>query len=457
MNLRWTHFLPSFLRRRFEGRKQVQNVLGNITWLSFDKIVRLGVGLFVGVWVARYLGPELFGQFSFALAFVALFSPLASLGLDAIAVREIVRSPEENAVTMGTCFALRIGGSMAALIAAVVSILLLRPTEQFTLLLVMIAAAALVFQAFDVIDFWFQARVQSKFVVYAKNAAFLLVAAAKIGLILGGAGVLAFAWMVLAEMMLSAAGLVFVYSRQRQRIFDWKPKWLRAKELLRESWPLLLAGVSVVLYMRMDQVMIGSMLNDAEVGKYSVAVKLVEIWYFIPSAIAASVFPALIKARQENEEFYRRRLQLFYDFMSAIAFGIAFIAFVFSDQIITLLYGREFAEAAPILAVYAWATIPVFLGVASGQHLVVENRTRVSLYRTAIGGLLNVVLNFLLIPKIGTMGAAVASLCSYTAATFVVAVFRGLQQDALMMALSWNPVRWFRYSRAQARTFMNRA
>jgi PST family polysaccharide transporter len=452
MKRRWTHFLPPFLRRRVEGREQVQNVLGNITWLSFDKILRLGVGLFVGVWVARYLGPELFGQLSFALAFVALFSPLASLGLDAIVVREIVRSPEDTAVTMGTCFELRLAGSIVALIAASLTILLLRPTEQLMLLLVLIAGAAFLFQTFDVIDLWFQARVQAKYVVYAKNAAFLTVSAAKVGLILSGAGLLAFAWMVLAETALSAAGLILVYAQRHQSIFDWKPEWRRAKNLLQESWPLLLAGVSVVLYMRVDQVMIGSLLNDAEVGKYSVAVKLVEIWYFVPSAIAASVFPALIKARHEDEEFYRRRLQLFYDFMSAIAFGIALIAFIFADQIIRLLYGRTFVDAAPILAIYAWATIPVFLGVASGQHLVVENRTRVALYRTAIGGVVNVLLNLVLIPKFGTIGAAFASLCSYTIATFVVVFFKGLQRDALMMAMSLNPVRWFRYSRKQQRS-----
>lgn len=451
MNRRWTHLLPPFIHRRVEGREQVQNVLGNITWLSFDKIFRLGVGLFVGVWVARYLGPVLFGQLSFALAFVALFSPVASLGLDAIVVREIVRLPDENNTTMGTSFMLRVAGSAVAMFAAFVIIFILRPAEDVTILIVLIAGATFLFQTFDVIDFWFQARVQSKYVVYAKNAAFLIVSAAKIACILAGAGVLAFAWMVLAETVLSAVGLIVVYLKHHHSIFRWKPAWPRGKQLLQESWPLLLAGVSVVIYMRIDQVMIGSMLNDAEVGKYSVAIKLVEIWYFIPAAIAASVFPALIKARSDNEDLYLRRLQLFYDSMSAIAFGIAFVTFMFSDFIIRILYGTEFTEAAPILAIYAWATMPVFLGVASGQHLVVENRTRVSLYRTSIGGLLNVLLNLVLIPKFGTIGAAVASLCSYTIATFVVVLFTGLQRDAAMMAMSLNPVRWLRYFRAQLR------
>lgn len=444
-NARWTQYLPAFLRNRIEGRQQVQSVLGNISWLWFDKVLRLGVGLVVGVWVARYLGAHSFGQLNFAQAFAVLFSPIAVLGVDAIVVRDIVNRPDGQNVTLGTAFVLRQAGSLCAFLLAVVAIMFVRPGEEITRLLVAIAAAAFFFQAFDVIDLWFQARVQSKFVVLARGIAFLVVAGLKVALILMQASLLAFAYAALAEIVLACAGLVFFYGRQTQSLWNWKFRQSRAKELLKESWPLFLAGISIAIYMRIDQVMLGYMLNDREVGIYSVAIKLVEIWYFIPIIIASSVFPGLAKARQDNDEFYGRRLQILYDSVSGIAFFIAILSSLFAHVIVSVLYGVEYAGAAPVLSIYAWASIPVFLNVASSQQLVIENRTRITLVRTIAGGVTNILLNLLLIPRYGASGAAIASLISYTIATFLLGFDKGMLRMTGMMLRSLNPLRWASY------------
>jgi len=440
---KWMH--PDWLRKRIAGREHLEKVIGNITWLSIDKVFRLGVGLFVGVWVARYLGVERFGQLNFAQAFVVLFSPLALLGLDSIAIRDIVREPNRRNATLGTSLGLRLGGSATAIVLAIATMFILRPEDRLMQWLVVIAGVAFLFQAFDVIDFWFQAQVQSKFVVFARNAAFLCFAAVKVGLILMKATLLAFALAALGEIILGSVGLVFFYSRQHHRIRDWQMDFQRGKELLRESWPLFLAGISIVIYMRIDQVMLGYILNDAHVGIYSVAIKLVEIWYFIPTTLASSFFPSLILARSNNAEVYLKRLQIFYDMMSAIAVVIAVGMSLFSESIIGLLYGKEYAGAAPVLSIYAWASIPVFLGVASGQHLIIENRSRVSLYRTLAGGVVNILLNLILIPRYGAGGAATASLISYTVATLSLVFFKGLPRQVNMMFASLNPIRWLRY------------
>jgi PST family polysaccharide transporter len=446
MSMHWTPRLPSWLRKRIEGREQLQNVINNITWLSLDKVLRLGVGLFVGVWVARYLGAQRFGELNFAQAFVVLFSPLALLGLDSIAIRDMVREPARQDTTLGTCLALRLAGSIVAIVMAMVAMFILRPEDVLMQWLVVIAGVAFLFQTFDVIDLWFQARVQSKFVVYARNAAFLCVAAVKVGLIFMEASLLAFALAALIEIILASIGLVFFYTKQNRSIRNWKVETVRAKELLRESWPLFLAVISIAIYMRIDQVMLGSLLGDKQVGIYTVAIKMVEIWYFIPMTIVSSLYPALINARAHDEQFYHRRLQILYDTMSVIACGIAVVTSFFSEAIISLLYGAEFAGAAPVLSIYAWASIPVFLGVASNQNLVIQNRTRVTLNRTLAGAVVNVLLNVVLIPRYGAHGAAIASLISYTTATF----FFGLEKDSWrqmgMLFMSLNPLRWIRIS-----------
>ncbi len=442
MNPPWLQRIPLWIRKRIEGREQVQRIIGNITWLSLDKILRLGVGLFVGVWVARYLGVERFGQLNFAQAFVVLFSPLALLGLDSIAVRDLVRDPGGAHTTLGTSFILRLGGSAIGLVVAVVAMFILRPDDRLMQWLVVIAGAAFLFQAFDVIDLWFQAQVQSKYVVYARNISFLCFAAAKIGMLVMQANLLAFALAALGEIVLASLGLIFFYRSQGNSIRCWNADGGRAKELLKESWPLFLAVISTAIYMRIDQVMLGSLLGDKQVGIYTVAIKMIEIWYFIPMTIVSSLYPALINAREHDEQFYQRRLQTLYDTMSVIACALAIVTSLLSKTIIGFLYGAEFAGAGPVLSIYAWASIPVFLGVAANQNLVIQNRTRMTLYRTVTGGVVNVALNMFLIPRYGANGAAIASLISYTAATF----FFGFQTEGLrqmgMLFRSLNPARW---------------
>ena len=209
LNYILTKCLPSFIRIRLEGRISLQNILVNTGWLFVDKILRMGVGLLVGVWVARYLGPEQFGLYSYALSFVALFSTFATLGLDGIVVRDIVRDLSYKDEILGTAFVLKFIGGIVTLLLTIFSISIIRPEESLTRWLVMIIAAGTIFQAFDVIDFWFQSQVQSKYTVYAKNIAFLIIALLKSILILTKAPLIAF--MGMSEVVLNTIGLVFAY------------------------------------------------------------------------------------------------------------------------------------------------------------------------------------------------------------------------------------------------------
>jgi O-antigen/teichoic acid export membrane protein len=170
----WTRFLPAAARRRIEGRLYLQNVIRNTGWQFGDSILRMGVGLIVGIWIARYLGPEQFGLFSYALAFVALFSGLATLGLDDIIVREIVRDPACKDVILGSAFLMKVVGGALSFVVATGTISLLRPTDGLSQWMVGIVAAGAVFQAFNIIEFWFHSQVQAKYSVLAKNVAFIV-------------------------------------------------------------------------------------------------------------------------------------------------------------------------------------------------------------------------------------------------------------------------------------------
>lgn len=439
-NQSWTKLLPPVLRERLHGRMQLQRILSNIVWLSLDKLVRLGLGAIVGVWMARYLGPQQFGLLNYAIAFVALFSPLGSFGIESILVRDVlIESESDRRVSLGTAFAMRSLGSLTGASLACLLILVLRPAEPLVFALVIIAGAGMVFQSFDVIDLWFHSQIKAKLGVYPKNAAFLLLTLLRVYLLLTRAPLVAFAIAATTEVVFGAAGLVFMYRRQGGRMLRWKASLSRAVRFLKDSWPLAFANLTVIFYIRIGQVMLGNILNDREVGIYSVAARLAEMWYFIPMSIATSVFPSVIKAKREGAAIYKHRLEMFYGVMGMISLGVALITFLFANTIITLLFGPQFSEAGPVLSVYIWASIPVFLNIASTQYLIAENRAMVSLARTVVGSLINVLLNYLLIPRYGTVGVAYAALVAYCVTMVSITAVPDLRGQMVMMLRSLNP------------------
>jgi PST family polysaccharide transporter len=413
-------FLPDFFRTKIEGRPNLQKILKNTGWLFADKIIRMGVGLLVGAWVARYLGPVQFGIYNYAVAFVALFTPFATLGLDGIVVRNILREPSLKEETLGTAFLLKLTGGILALFLTVSAVSFMRPADTLTRWLVGITAAGMIFQACDTIDFWFQSQVLSRYTVYARNGAFLIISLVKIALILAHAPLIAFAWAALAEIAVGAVGLIISYRINKQHLRALRVSLARAREMLRDSWPLILAVLSINVYMRIDQVMLGDMVGSKAVGVYTAAIKVSEIWYFIPTAIVSSVFPSIIQMKTKNEGLYYQRLQKLFNIMTAMSFSIAIPMTFLSTSVVTLLFGHAYGPSGPVLAVHIWAAVFVFLGLAQGPWDVSENLTTFSLVRTASGAFINIVLNFILIPKYSVIGAAIATVVAQACSAVIL-------------------------------------
>ncbi len=433
MNPFWTRLLPAFLRARLEGRHYLQNVVTNTGWQFADHIVRMGVGLLIGIWLARYLGPEEFGLFSYALAFVALFSALASLGLDDIIVRDIVGEPGRKDEILGSALALKLLGGAMCLAAATLTIFLLRE-DAISRWLVVIFAAGSVFQALNVLEFWFHSQVQAKYAIYARNTAFLACALIKIALILAGAPLIAFAWIALVEVAAGGAGLIIAYRLRGHRFSKLRIRLDKAGALLKDSWPLMLSGVMVAIYLRIDQVMLGQLVGDEEVGIYSVAVRLAEAWLFIPAAVYWSVFPAIVEARAASEELFLERLQGFYNLMTFSAYAIAVPTTLLAQWLVPFLFGEAYARGGIMLALLIWANVFASLEIARSSFLTAMNWTRLYLVTVSLGCVLNIALNLVLIPLYGGMGAVIASLVAYWfAAHGSCFLFKPLFQTGAMM------------------------
>ncbi|MEH1895859.1 MAG: flippase [Nostoc sp.] len=408
---------------KFTSRSGLRAIIANTGWLFADRILRMGASLVVGVWVARYLGVQQYGLFNYTLAFVSLFSPIFTLGLDDVVIRHIIRQSSNREEILGTTFWLKLLGGSASVLFAVSTMFFLGEHETLKISLVAILGMAGIFRATDTIDLWFQSQVQSKYSVIARNIAFLLNTVIKIVLILTKASLLAFAWVTLAEFAMSAIGLLIVYQVKGYSLWLWRWSLSAAKTLLKESLPLIFSGFAIMIFMRIDQVMLGQMIGNSEVGIYSAAVRVSEIWYFIPGAIVSSVAPSIYAAKEKSESLYYQRIGQLLSLMTCISLGIALPMTFLSEKIIIVMFGSGYAEAGPILSVHIWTSLFVFMGLATSPWFIAEGLNHVSLGKTLFGAILNIILNLFLIPKYGGLGAASATIISQAAATFICNAF----------------------------------
>ena len=402
-----------------KGRTGLHKILANISWLFADRILRMGFGLVVGIWVARYLGVQQFGLLNYAIAFVAIFNPLANLGLDVVVVRRLVADPTQQQSILGTSFWMRFVAGWLTWLAVIIGIYLLRHDDAMTIVTVMILGAANIFQSFDTIDLWFQSQVRSKYSVLAKNAAFIATTSIRVVMVLSHAPLVAFVVAILLEAVLGAVGLLIVYKQQGYLVKLWQWSRSLAQDLLRESLPLILSGLTIMIYMRIDQIMLGQMIGDKAVGVYSAATRISEVWYFIPMTVSSSVMPSIFNAKEISEELYYQRIGGLNRGLTWLAIAVAIVMTFVSKPLIVMLFGNSYIESGTLLAVHIWASVFVFSGVATSGWFIAENLSYLSLYRTLSGAIVNILLNIFLIPIYGGLGAAIATVIAQAVASFI--------------------------------------
>ncbi len=421
--------------------------LKNTSWLLSEKILRLFVGVFIGAWVARYLGPDKYGLLSYSLSFVGLFSVLATFGLDNILVRELVKDKEKEGVLLGTSLLLKLIGSIIVILLLSCAINFVSD-EASTNTLVLIIGSATVFQSFNVVDLYFQSKTMSRYVVYVNIIALLISSLLKIFFISINAPLIYFAFIILFDNFIVALGFIYFflsfYSKDKSlKLFlnYFKFDINVAISLLKDSWPLMFSGLLISIYMKIDKIMIKEFLGNQAVGEYSVAALLSELWYFIPLMIVSSLYPAIVNAKKISNELYLKRLQNLYDLMVWLAILIAFPVMFMSDYIIDLLYGQEFSNAAATLTIHIWTGVFVFLGVAFGSFLNTENYNKKYLFKSFIGALTNITLNYYLIPVYGISGAAMATLIGQFTSNYLTDFLdKDLHQQLLMKSKSFFPI-----------------
>jgi PST family polysaccharide transporter len=256
--------------------------------------------------------------------------------------------------------------------------------------------------------------------VKAKTSAYLFINVLKVIALLYHASLYVFAVLTVLEVLTASAILLLFYTKLSKNDFPkWKLDPIIIKSLLLRSWPFLIAELLIIFYTRLDQIMIKNMIGNEELGRYSAAVRLSEIWYFIPGAISVSLYPTLVKLKAESEEALTMGFQKLFNILTAISLLLAICATFLSEYVAMFLYGEEFKGVGTILSIHIWTGIAVFLGTGSGYWLVLHGLQKYSLIQTISGAVVNIVLNFLLIPRYLGVGAAIATLVAQITATII--------------------------------------
>ncbi len=408
-----------------------QKYFRNMGWVFTARIASMVISFITTALVARHLGPENLGQLSYAVSFTALFGFIAYLGIDSVLSRDLVKYPHKKKEFLSTAFLLKIFSGLIAFILCLISALFFG-TRGISMWLIILLSFTFIINAFQVIGNEFQARVKSKYPSIFYFITTLILNILKILVVFLNKGVIYLALILVLESVLGAVSAVFLYKKiLKDNFFDFTFNKKIAFSLLQDSWPLIFVSAFSSIYSRVDQVLIKSMIDTASVGLYDAAVRISEVWYFIPGIIVSSMLPAIINAKMTHENMYNRRL----GFLALLLVGLSILAAIptaiFAPFIIKIIYGSEFINAVPVLQIYIWSGVGMSLGILTGSYLIIENFRKILFITSFIAMSSNVILNIIFIPKYGMVGSAWATFISYSLIPLSLVLFKQTRRKIL--------------------------
>lgn len=380
----------------------------NTMWDIGGKVFQMVLTAVVGMLTARYLGPSNFGVIGETASYVAFFSVICQLGFTSTAVKEVMDHEDKQGEILGTTIFFRICTSLISSVAISCLLYVLKDGDKTVVWVAFLQSLSLVFQSFEMIHYWYQSRLETQVSVKIQSFAYVIMAVYKIAILALGKSVEWFAFSTALEAAVVGAALVLVYGRgEGQKL---SVSLSAGKELLKRSYQFILSGLMVTIYSEMDKIMLGQMLSQEAVGYYTAATKISSMWSFVLTALINSSRPVIIASRSKNHELYIKQNKRLYATIIWIGIAAGLGITVLGKWIILIMYGRDYLPAVSSLQISAWYTMFSMLGSARGIWVVCEEKSKYVKYYLGTGAIINVILNYLLIPAYGPGGAAAATL-----------------------------------------------
>ncbi len=391
----------------------------NTSWILAGQIVRLLVSFISAALTRRYLGPANMGIISYVSSYIAFFTAIVGLGLNGVIIYEFVNNREKEGKILGTAISLQFFASIISVVAFLLLMFCVDGDEALTMQVAFILALQLPFLCFDGINYWYQSNMNSKYAIGAQTVAYIITTAYKIYLIISKQNVIWFAFAITLDIALIAVFYFALYSKHRVQKLGFSKEI--AVNLLRNGLPFILANLMVVVYGKMNSIMIKHILDsDTQVGLFDSAIALCTMIAFIPTAILDSSRPLITEAKNQGEKLYNTRFRQLCAGLIWICAAFSLFVTVFSRYIILIVNGEAYLDAANCLRITVWYTSFSYLGSAKNFWLICENKKRYVFIFSFIGALCNVALNLIFIPFWGINGAAVATLLTQILTNFAI-------------------------------------
>ena len=258
----------------------------------------------------RYLGPSNFGVINYCAAYVAFFTSVCSLGLEGVLVKELVTSPEKEGELVGTALFMRLVTGSLSIRSICLILFVVDKGDRLVMIVGLLQSLVLLFKAFEVMDFWFQSKLQSKHVAIVKMVSYVLVAAYKIYILATFKPVEWFAFSTSLDFLIIAILLIFVYKR-----YDGPKMKINldtSKFLIKNSYHFIISGLFVTVYSQMDKIMIQKFLDETQVGYYSIATTMFGYWVLVTTALTNAARPSIMSQKKIDEQSYIKRLKQLY-------------------------------------------------------------------------------------------------------------------------------------------------
>jgi PST family polysaccharide transporter len=403
-----------------------KTLLSNSAWSLLSQGARVGTLAVVTIALSRHFGPQRFGSLAFGLAFVRIFAVVAAFGLDRLLVRRLAENPEQAEGTLRLAFRLKLFLALASYATLLALAFLIDPRARLTVAIVALAGAGLLCQPCDVFDLHFQSENRFRLSFFGRTIPILLSTGIKLAALFAGAPLLVFAALETVEAILVGAALWLLHRQQRLRSQTARQPVVEInwRRLLGDGLPLLLGSLAVMIYMRTDVLMLGKMAGFKAAGIYCAAAQITEACALVPLAFAPALFPILVRWRKLGPRYYKQQFGRLFLGAALTGFAVSLLLTVVSRPVVLLLYGPQFLPAAKVLAIHGWATIFIFLGIVQSGYDITEGLTWAATQRATLGAVMNIGLNFILIPRYGATGAAIATLISYGCSAFLLNLAR---------------------------------
>lgn len=367
------------------------------------------------------------------------FITFVSLGIDSILTRELINHPDQEVSIMSTSFAMKFIGGLVGFLLNMLIFISYKEQSPENMLMMSLMASMLIFKSTEIADLFFKAKLEVKYSVIGRNSAFVIIALLKIYFVYNQFDLIYFVLTNSLEMLIGGVFVMSFYFKKGNRFrFKSIDKNL-VLSFLKDGLPMALSSLMVMLYLRIDQVMLTDIKGNLENGIYATGVRMIDIVYFIPVALADSFFPGIVFSKKHEGEKYEKNIIGFYSIMTYLSIGIGIVTIIIAKPMMNLFFGSEFEGSGAVLQVFGLSVYSFFLSVATGRYLVAENYKKIILIRSFLGLGINVILNLLWIPEYGFMGAAYASFVSYFVPLIMLVFFKSSRYQIKLLIMAFHP------------------